>query len=1207
MNEALFAVTGRPSKMVGYEKELDEIKQAVLDSADTCHVFVIRGGGGLGKTRLLDEVLNRLGHPEIRERYGKPPKSEEWLTNDLMFTGPLDFAEARLLAREHFIARLGDPKCWFGGGIQQPPLFDNYQSEQFKLKQLGIIGASLAAMHKATEEAEGAFWKDYKILAAEKRLVLVLDTVEHLALNASAWMLDNELLTEEDLAYYTRQWLVNHIRAGDLARTTVLLAGREEEGGKFFELLDRMKSTAAAGIKFHTFGARSLDLEETKQFFTTLHEDWAEVEGGHAQTIAENLNFLLKEPGRLEVLQLYTGGQPVRLSMYADLLVSPETMPPPRLLDSLEEAKQRTSDDKDGAQKSIEQEFVQLLFRHGSDLQARILRLLVRASPGLTDEELHYVLDSGPQDSPEEWESDEERLEEIREALRNMGHLSLLRRKGNGHIGLQDEVYRIYTKCMTDSEEERQAEAKERHQQYMKLCQWTEHWRNKLTKERADYIEEDLNRIPTPPPEQIRMLARLREHTEPELKARQELEDALFQYELDHLYYAFVLNPNEQINEVYVRLASREELALTLENAAVIQAVVDRALYDEPALPFLDIPTRDPIKERGEQPVTVLRRVAQQYDAARWIMRLMNQGDYKRAIKLAEAIEDKVARIEDEHAQVSWSHPLARAERTCWREHAAILKGEDILGAIGRLERQVEHLQRLANTKQTEPVKIGDRQIKGFLRDPESSDLEIHNHDHPGYPRLLFTLSNIHNSIGYGHTTLGEFRKAVENYGEALRYFRFAELPAQQTTTMNNLSRALVAMGKKRAIRVCLDGLWLKVKKLGRLYSVGLSYNTLGLILNDLGEPQIALGALARALAIAHKINEPRLLGLVYIQLGEALRRTAASQATVPDFRDYQGFAAGRITHEIGIGRRVEMRPETIYGEAELILRQALSIFTPGPKEPLRLIESYIEIGCVHRDWMTYLLRRGERHDRKIRDHQDNALDYLQKAASLARERSLRRLELNACINIAWTYFRMNSFEEAEEHLHKAEDLIRLIDGKALLPLKSKAEAAQEERQSHHQENEDQEQAPTPHYLFAQLSKLWGLRGRMAFKAFHARQETWRQAYPLDKRKRQEAFSRDEEARQRLRRAAEAYTLAVAYSELFVPRSQNLSANYDDLYNYVKLLNPYEIEFFYQAEREARENYGTGDITLQSLGDTEQFLLDCFGDFFSAGRTVISN
>src|SRR5690606_12364063 len=139
--------------------------------------------------------------------------------------------------------------------------------------------------------------------------------------------------------------------------------------------------------------------------------------------------------------------------------------------------------------------------------------------------------------------------------------------KGNGHIGLQDEVYRIYTNCIIASDDEKEREKDERQQQYEKLYKWTEYRWTKLTEERAHYIEEALNQIPIPPPEQLRSYARLRELTEPEREIRQKLEDDLFQYELDYLYYAFVLNPNVQINEVYVRLASREELALTLENA----------------------------------------------------------------------------------------------------------------------------------------------------------------------------------------------------------------------------------------------------------------------------------------------------------------------------------------------------------------------------------------------------------------------------------------------------------------------------------------------------------------------------------------------------------------------------------------------------------------------------------------------------------------
>lgn len=1189
MNETLFAVTGRPSKMVGYEEELEIIKEAILDSGATCHIVVIRGEGGLGKTRLLDEVLNRLGHQETRERYGKP--EETWSAGQIVFTDPLDFAEARLLAREYFIGRLGDPRCWSGGGTDRPPLFDNYQNEQFKLKQLGMIGASLAAMHRATEVAEEAFWQDYRAIAAERRPVLILDTAEHLALNASKWMLDNQLLTEEDLVYYTRQWLVSHIRESHFARSTILLAGRAEQGKEFFKLLDELAAAAPDGIKIHEIGAHHLSLDGTGKFFRILRDDWQKREGRKAQTIVANLEYLLNQPEHLEALWLYTGGQPVRLSMYADLLVSPETMPPPRLLDPVADVRQRMKDDEEKvkAQKEIEKDFVRLLFRHGGDLRARIMRLLVRTMPGLTAEEIHYVLDSDAQSSPEKWQPNSDRLEEISKALDEIRDYTLIRRKGNGHIGLQDEVYRIYTNCMIASKDEKEREKEERRQQYEKLYKWTEYRWTKLSEERAHYIEEALNQIPIPPPEQLRTYARLRELTEPEREIRQKLEDDLFQYELDYLYYAFVLNPNEQINEVYVRLASREELALTLENAAVIQAVVNRVLYDEPALPFLDIPSRTAIKERGEQPIDVLRRVAQQYDAAQWILRQRVHGDYERAVELAGAIEEKVAELEDEHERASWSHPLARAERMWSREHAVILEGRDIPGAIDRLEKQIEYLEKLSTVTQSKLIEIEGQAVRGFRGEPGQPN-------HPGYSRLLFTLANIHNSIGYGQATLGDFRKAAVNYGKALRYFRITELPAQQTTTMNNLSRALVEMGKKRAIRVCLDGLWLKVKKLGRLYSVALSYNTLGLILNDLGQPYEALGALARALAIANEMKEPRLLGLVYIQAGEALRRLIGTKTTVPDFSDYQGFAAGRISHQVGLARQVEMRPDTIYSEAEWMLNNARKIFgAPSGKpdqhkELPRLIEVYIEMGCLYRDWTTHLRREGKQNERKAKDHHGNALHFLREAVRLAHGNQLWRLELDARVNMAWTHFRTNDYKEAEVQLQEAEALIRRIGDGALL-----REGGELPRPDEY-----------PPYLFAQLSKLWGLRGRMAFEAFKARQDAWKEGHPLDKKERQIEFGRDGEAQEHLRQAAEAYMLALAYAELFSPRSQALSLNYDDLYNYVKHLNPKEIEFFYKAHRAASTTYHTEALESHGMGNMKTFLLDCFGDFYpgdGAART----
>jgi predicted ATPase len=54
------------------------IRQAITDPGNSCRVVTIEGEGGLGKTRVLEEVLRRLGQPDIRKTYGDPLPDHDW-------------------------------------------------------------------------------------------------------------------------------------------------------------------------------------------------------------------------------------------------------------------------------------------------------------------------------------------------------------------------------------------------------------------------------------------------------------------------------------------------------------------------------------------------------------------------------------------------------------------------------------------------------------------------------------------------------------------------------------------------------------------------------------------------------------------------------------------------------------------------------------------------------------------------------------------------------------------------------------------------------------------------------------------------------------------------------------------------------------------------------------------------------------------------
>ncbi|MBK8933324.1 MAG: hypothetical protein IPM76_13595 [Chloroflexi bacterium] len=117
--------------------------------------------------------------------------------------------------------------------------------------------------------------------------------------------------------------------------------------------------------------------------------------------------------------------------------------------------------------------------------------------------------------------------------------------------------------------------------------------------------------------------------------------------------------------------------------------------------------------------------------------------------------------------------------------------------------------------------------------------------------------------------------------------------------------------------------------KEGALLPIALSYNTLALIYNDIRQPQEALDASIRALAVAQYVQDPRTIGLSLLQVGEALRRIAINPIL--------------LTAQESI--------EDVYREGERALQQAYEIFTdpqsPVSGERVRRIEAAIELGSL--------------------------------------------------------------------------------------------------------------------------------------------------------------------------------------------------------------------------------------------------------------------
>lgn len=1134
-----FALIKRPTHLVSRQEEMKRIHQAIFAPGDSCRLVLVEGIGGMGKSRLVEETLRRLGNKAMREVYGVPRPENDWsqqtAAQQILISDLIDFTDIRLHTREFFMEKLADPLLWDG----RIP-FHQYTTARARYQSTARFGAAFTVLEPLAIAAEKAFWQDYQ-QAAARRLVIPMDTTEQLANFSSEWLIERQLIKPEETLFNTQQWLLEQIRAGNFTNTTLLIAGRKRRGAPYFDLLKAVAAETACELV--PVNLEPFTEQETRDYIEAISLKLSP-DAPETAASAEFLEWLGQEDERLKVLHLCTGGHPIRLSLYLDVMDKSASIPPP-LRQSLADLQAKIGDSAerlDEVQREIEREFIKLLFAYQNDLPTQILRTLVRTRRGLNAEQLHFVLDSPPDQRMDEWLPNHNRLQEIKKALQEIQGLSLVKSKPGGHTGLQDEMYGIYANGMAADAQDKENEKKARQNLYKKLRVWTGYEREKLDKADEQYVRDDLAGIRPERPSRI-----LQTHLPPisprEERQRADIARKQTDAALEYLHYTLLIDANLHFNDTYYIFANERVSAYQETTLAMVQAEMWRILNDDATFLFMEMHERPRVGRPPEDLKTILRRAAQTDDAVKWIIRFILQEKYHRAIELADGIEHASAALTHEPDRHAWTHTLARGERSCWREKAVIHTSQGVEDAIIKLRQTAKDLKKLSEADQV-TMALEEHKEYGFI-------------GHPAEQRLLYVLALTYNHLGYGLTTLGYFQQAVHTYAETLKYYR--RLPAnllksEEATTRNNLSRALVEMGMKRSIRVCRDGLELRTQ-VGDWLPIAYSLNTLGLIMNDLYRPKEAVEYCARAYAIASNIGDERLIGLSLTQLGESLRRLAQADP------------------------KPEEGAEEIFREAESALGQALAIFQRS-EEKVRLIEAHIEIGCLYRDWLN------DKDKTELPDiwkrHFTNAEGYLKTAIDEAHQRKLARLELDARVNLAWVYFRAGEGGQAVQELERAITIVAEVQPGVLL-VKGQLPPL---RANH------------PTHYFKQLSKIYGLYGRLKLRAFVTLSVEQKGRFVGDRDRMPENSAKI------LSEAAENYVQSLGYAELFLPRSESLTTIYNELYDHMKKMNQSELTTFYRAEQQATQDYRIAEIRIENFGLLRGFLLDNFGDYYNADVTA---
>lgn len=1165
MSQTLLDATWRVETMVGRQQELDQIKEAIYGNPEdkSCRVVLVTGQGGIGKSRLLEEVQWRAGHSDVRKELEDRDAPlladrEDWTNlGEVTVSDTIDLLDIRLTARSQMLQSMRKALARVGNVD-----FENYEvAERAYLGKLRA-SASFDEISKHADVAEETFWQDLEAHAQGQRIVLILDTAERLVLRSSDWAIGKGLLRPDEMVLSSQQWILDQLRRGHFANTTLIIAGRAEEGRPFFQ--DVLNVLQETNIAPNVIELRSLNEEETALYFQYLAREWQErvrtangsrINGDYGR-ISRFMEALAEDQEQLSVLHLVTGGVPVLLSLYGDLIHETEDIPE-QLRRSSQEIKQdikergekefeqesqkppkpqhRTTEEREqrvqelgemALQSEIERAFTNVLFQRPG-LRSNIMQALARCQTGLSAEQLHFLLDSPEKPDVSTWEPYPPRAAEIQGHLDQIRRLSIARPRPDGRLGLQDEIYRIYAQRMGDIDSLRPYEAQRRQVQYDKLSRWSaERLHERQTQLRA-YLEDDEKRVAAA----IRLPTQaLRPYIPPptltEQEQRAEAQQQIWDWELEKLHYELLRDPAAGLNEDYTDLTARRWYDNNEEADFITQQEMWRVLYDEYALLF----TRYSEEEIGR-----FRDAAVEEDPTRWIKRFIMRRQYARAIEFCDAVEQAINLLPEEQRD-SWHRPINASERRIWRSYATIMQGQDVPKAVQEIEKALQSL--VTSDSFGDKARIRQSRVIGA-----------------GY-----------NIAGYGYAaSLGQFKQAVETYGKALWFTRQTRSTAQQAGIRNNLARALASLGREeRGYRVCADALQIR-RDLGAEIPVASSLNTLALINNVMQRIPTAWREAAQAAAIFRRSGDDRGLGLALIQLAIGLRRLANSRKTT-DILD--------------------ATPAELYDTAQAALGEAIDIFRANP-EKLRWVEATLEMGCVLRDQMRWMdsaqttPRERQRLERLYRDAQIE----LDRAIRAADELAFGYLALQAHVDLAWTHFYASQYNEAEKTAQEAEDRIppeyTLEDGRP----------GPDASETHH---------------FYQLAKLQGLYAGIAMKRFEVRRESLRGQYP-DKKRLYDWLPHDEDAKALMDQAAKGYVLGLYYGQLFSPRSRSLVITFDQIYDHVKGFNPVEYRMFYQAQHAAAEEF-RGKKTKVVKGvqpfdfsNLEDWLDDCFGKLQEKG------
>lgn len=273
----------KTARTIGRKKYINAIRSAIADETRRSYVLYFVGDGGIGKTRLLEEV-------EVIKK--------EWIGTPFLWSDIIDLYHNEYHSPGGLRKAIADGLDIENLHFRQ---FRDLREEYEKKKQEGVTGSELDALWT---ELDRKFQEEFRALADKYRIALCFDTMELVQYESD---IVQKICRAQHIGTDIRNWLLKQVSV--FPNTVTIFAGRPRpDVQKEFK-----HKFAKAGINFELYEVGALTDDEVREYLDALTREHPE------------LLEILTPDIRRRVLDI-ARGRPIFITLLIDLMLHGESL-----------------------------------------------------------------------------------------------------------------------------------------------------------------------------------------------------------------------------------------------------------------------------------------------------------------------------------------------------------------------------------------------------------------------------------------------------------------------------------------------------------------------------------------------------------------------------------------------------------------------------------------------------------------------------------------------------------------------------------------------------------------------------------------------------------------------------------------------------------------------------------------------------------------